>query len=134
MLSRKEGVVVYTGMKCSTSTQLARVTSTEASAAPVTVARPPRTVASTRLYSPRKHLLRDARSAAPALLALLTVIAEREVVHAGEQLGDDAPLHLSLGGLSLGGDGVNLVDEDEGGSLRREQVRAGLVGVSGGQS
>lgn len=33
-------------------------------------------------------------------------------VHAGEQLGDDPPLHLSLRRLPLGRDGVNLVDEE----------------------
>jgi hypothetical protein len=40
--------------------------------------------------------------------------AALEAVHEGEQLADDAALHLALGLLTLGGDGVDLVDEDDG--------------------
>lgn len=34
-------------------------------------------------------------------------------VHASQELRDDAPLHLALGVLALGRDGVNLVDEQD---------------------
>ena len=34
-------------------------------------------------------------------------------VHAGEELGNDATLHLALGILALASDGVDLVDEQD---------------------
>ena len=40
-----------------------------------------------------------------------------EAVHEGEKLGDDAALDLAVGLVALGGDGVDLVDEDDGGGV-----------------
>ena len=40
-----------------------------------------------------------------------------EAVHEGEELGDDAALDLAVGLVALGGDGVDLVDEDDGGGV-----------------
>lgn len=36
-----------------------------------------------------------------------------EAVHEGEHLGHDTPLHLSVRLVTLGGDGVDLVDKDD---------------------
>lgn len=36
-----------------------------------------------------------------------------EAVHEGEHLGHDTPLHLAVRLVTLGGDGVDLVDEDD---------------------
>ena len=60
-----------------------------------------------------------------------------EAVHERQQLRHDPPLDLSVGLLSLGGDGVEFVDEDDGrrvllGLLKRlPQVRLRLAGELG---
>jgi len=41
-----------------------------------------------------------------------------DTVHEGEQLRDDAPLHFALRLLALGGDRIDLVNEDDGGRVR----------------
>mmetsp|Transcript_13821 Transcript_13821/g.28275 ORF Transcript_13821/g.28275 Transcript_13821/m.28275 type:complete len:206 (+) Transcript_13821:1164-1781(+) len=43
--------------------------------------------------------------------------ASLHAVHKGEHLGDDPSLDLSVGFVPLGGDGVDLVDEDDGGCV-----------------
>ena len=40
-----------------------------------------------------------------------------EAVHEGQELGDDTTLDLAVGLVTLGGDGVDLIDEDDGGSV-----------------
>ena len=40
-----------------------------------------------------------------------------QAVHEGQQLGDDATLHLAVGFLALWRDRVQLVDEDDGGRV-----------------
>lgn len=60
-----------------------------------------------------------------------------EVVHEGEELRDNPPLHLPVCLLPLGRDGVELVDEDDGGRVllglleRFPQVGLGLSGQLG---
>merc|ERR1719267_405892 len=65
------------------------------------------------------------------------VRARLEAVHQREQLRDDAPLDLALRLLALGGDGVNLIDEDDGGGVLLSlleslaEVGLGLAGELG---
>ncbi|GIX64830.1 uncharacterized protein BcabD6B2_42650 [Babesia caballi] len=47
------------------------------------------------------------------------VFARRDAVHERQQLADDAPLELAGALLALGGDGVDLVDEDDRGRVLR---------------
>ena len=49
-----------------------------------------------------------------------------EAVHEGQQLRHDPPLHLAVGLLPLGRDGVKLVDEDDGGEFFSASSKAFL--------
>ncbi|TFB02298.1 hypothetical protein CCMA1212_006004 [Trichoderma ghanense] len=63
--------------------------------------------------------------------------ARLHAVHEGEQLRHDTALNFTIGLVSLGGDGIDLVDEDDGGrvllSLLKglSQIRLGLSGHLG---
>jgi hypothetical protein len=74
----------------------------------------------------------------PTLLRLRRgpLLPRPQVVHAGEHLRHDAPLHLPLRRLPLGGDGVDLVDEHDAGRLRqrvgKQLPQLGLALACGG--
>lgn len=52
-------------------------------------------------------------------------IQRGQVVHAGQHLGHDAALHLTLRCVALGGDGINLIWGRMRGGQRERQVVAG---------